>query len=107
MFIFSDVYKKVKASFDLDRVFQVVVMSIIVLIVLRTSWGFSQSINSQNYNNVIFLSTQENHPHTQAMARHLLQQDQIRKIEYFKLMRAQQQESHQVKEYPAIKLEDQ
>ncbi|WP_139852152.1 hypothetical protein [Acinetobacter pullicarnis] len=106
MFDFRKWFNRFKAKFNLDKMFQVIVISIIILIVLHASAKLYQPIDSREYNNVVVLSDQASYLHTQTMAQALLGQEKIHVFEYLKLMLAQQQEASQVKEYPAMKLED-
>ena len=106
MFNFTRRFNTFKAKFNLDKMSQAIVLLIIVLIVVKASTRLYHPIDLREYNNVVALSGQASYLHTQAMAQALLSQEKIRAFEYLKLMLAQQQEASQVREYPAMKLED-
>ncbi|TCM64485.1 hypothetical protein EC844_11744 [Acinetobacter calcoaceticus] len=98
--------RQLKSALNIDQILHVIVGIVIFLSVIQATMMCLKPINIEKYNNIVLLSEQARFPQTQLMANQILLRDQIYTIDYVRLMFAHQQESAEIREYPAMKLED-
>lgn len=106
MLISPQHFEQLKAFLKLENLYNIFVLTVTGLIVLLSCVALSRPVASQQYQYVSTLSQQATYPKTQQMALDLLRADEIRRLYYFKLLRAYQFEQAQVRHYPALFAED-
>ena len=89
-----------------DQICNVLVAVILFSIFIVAYNALQRPVNTMQYQQVIQFSQQASHPKTQQMAVHILENSQIRREDYLKLLNAYQFESSRIKEYPAMAQED-
>lgn len=95
-----------RLGFKLDQFYNILVSLILLSIFLLAYSALQRPINTFQYQQIIRLSEQASHPRTQNMAVNVLQQHQVRRVEYLKLLNAYQFESNRIRQYPAMAKED-
>ncbi|ENW96503.1 hypothetical protein [Acinetobacter sp. NIPH 298] len=95
-----------KFGFKFDQFYNILVSLILLSIFLLAYSALQRPINTFQYQQIIRLSEQASHPRTQNMAENVLQQHQVRRVEYLKLLNAYQFESNRIRQYPAMAKED-
>ncbi|MCH7335179.1 hypothetical protein [Acinetobacter sp. NIPH 2699] len=95
-----------KFGFKLDQFYNILVSLILLSISILAYMALQRPINTFQYQQIIQLSQQASHPKTQGMAENVLQQHQVRRVEYLKLLNAYQFESNRIRQYPAMAKED-
>ncbi|RZF54730.1 hypothetical protein EXE30_05770 [Acinetobacter halotolerans] len=95
-----------RLGFKLDQFYNILVSLILLSIFLLAYSALQRPINTFQYQQIIRLSEQASHPRTQNMAENVLQQHQVRRVEYLKLLNAYQFESNRIRQYPAMAKED-
>ena len=93
---------KLKSQITLVQIYNGLMASIIMLIVILSSIGLSRPISPNQFENVSRLSHQATFPETQEMAQDLVLENQISYIDYFRLMQAHQFEQNRAKQLPAL-----
>lgn len=106
MLSFKEYRLKFQSKFPFDFTQNSVLLVVIALILLLSSYALFRSINAVQYHQVQELAVQHSYPKTQEMAADLIAQDKISNAEYFRLMYAVDFESSKIKEYPALNIED-
>ena len=89
-----------------DQFCNILVAVILFLIFIVAYNALQRPVNTMQYQQVIQLSQQASHPRTQHMAITILRHSSIRRVDYLKLLNAYQFESNRIKQYPAMKQED-
>lgn len=89
-----------------DQFCNILVAVILFLIFIVAYNALQRPVNTMQYQQVIQLSQQASHPKTQYMAIEVLGHSSIRRVDYLKLLNAYQFESNRIKQYPAMKQED-
>ncbi|WP_130802761.1 hypothetical protein [Acinetobacter ihumii] len=107
MLISKQNFLKLRHEIKLERIYNVVVAVMIIFILALAYIALQRPISVSQHQMMLNLSQMANNPETQKMASQLLQQQVIKRSEYFKLMRAYQFENAKAKHYPAMALEDQ
>ncbi|RLZ07631.1 hypothetical protein EAH57_11935 [Acinetobacter sp. 2JN-4] len=95
-----------RLGFKLDQFYNILVSLILLSIFLLAYSALQRPINTFQYQQIIRLSEQASLPRTQNMAENVLQQHQVRRLEYLKLLNAYQFESNRIRQYPAMAKED-
>ncbi|ENU29748.1 hypothetical protein F991_02235 [Acinetobacter sp. CIP-A165] len=95
-----------KFGFKFDHFYNILVSLILLGIFILAYGALQHPINNFQYQHIIQLSQQASHPKTQDMAENVLQQHQVRRVEYLKLLNAYQFESNRIRQYPAMAKED-
>ena len=93
---------KLKSQITLVQIYNGLMASIIMLIVVLSSIALSRPISQSQFENVSRLSLQATFPETQEMAQNLVLENQISYIDYFRLMQAHQFEQNRAKQLPAL-----
>lgn len=93
-------------GFKFDQFYNILVCLILLGIFILAYGALQHPINKIQYQHIIQLSQQASHPKTQDMAENVLQQHQVRRVEYLKLLNAYQFESNRIRQYPAMAKED-
>lgn len=99
MLISRTLLEQIHLRFSYQKLAQAILVLIILTFIVQASWVLLQPIHYRQYVHVLELSQQAAYPHTQAMAKHLLAQEQIKRRAYLRLMAAQQQEAAAIKYY--------
>jgi len=102
----KDYCNKVRGSFPIEMLLNIFVMSIIIAIIVLAICALNRPISSQQYKQITNYTEQAAFPQTQLLAIHLIQQEQIKVLEYLRLLRAYHNESSHVKQYPAMDIAD-
>ena len=89
-----------------DQFFNILVAIILFSIFIVVYNALQRPVNTMQYQQVIYFSQQASHPRTQHMAIAVLRHSSIRRVDYLKLLNAYQFESNRIKQYPAMKQED-
>ena len=89
-----------------DQICNVLVAIILFSIFIVAYNALQRPVNIMQYQQVIYFSQQASHPRTQHMAIAVLRHSSIRRVDYLKLLNAYQFESNRIKQYPAMKQED-
>ena len=89
-----------------DQICNVLVAVILFSIFIVAYNALQRPVNTIQYQQVIYFSQQASHPRTQHMAIAVLRHSSIRRVDYLKLLNAYQFESNRIKQYPAMKQED-
>ena len=89
-----------------DQICNVLVAIILFSIFIVAYNALQRPVNIMQYQQVIYFSQQASHPRTQHMAIAVLRHSSIRRVDYLKLLNAYQFESNRIKQYPAMKKED-
>ena len=95
-----------KLRLKIDQFYNALVSIIILSIFILAFYALKLPVNPLQYQQVLQFSQQASHPKTQQMAVHILENSQIRREDYLKLLSAYQFESSRIKEYPAMAQED-
>ena len=95
-----------KFGTKIDQFNNILVSIVIAAIFILAYSARLRPINQLQYQKVIQYSQQASHPKTQDMAESILKHDQIRRVEYLKLLNAYQFESNRIKQYPAMAQDD-
>ncbi|AVH14000.1 MULTISPECIES: hypothetical protein [Acinetobacter] len=101
----SQLFIQLKSRLTLEQIYNGVVVSIIVIILLLSSIALYRPVGSVQFQNIEYLSQQSMYPETQEMAVRLMQQPQVRYGQYLKLMQAHQMELGQAKQLPPLDVE--
>lgn len=101
-------YKFLQSKFvtKLDQLNKFLVIFIVFAILLLAYYALLRPVNPLQYQLVVEYSHQASHPRTQFMAKQFLMHTPIRRVEYLKLLHAYHFESSRIKQYPAMKQED-
>ena len=102
----KDFLSTVKPCCKIENVLHSCVLFIVLVCVVVAGSAVFRPIDTKQYQKIVQLAGQEHYPDTQDMAGHLLTQQNIYSLEYFRLLHAWQTEQAHVKEYPALKIED-
>ena len=89
-----------------DQICNVLVAVILFSIFIVAYNALQRPVNTIQYQQVIQFSQQASHPKTQYMAIEVLGHSSIRRVDYLKLLNAYQFESNRIKQYPAMKQEE-
>lgn len=89
-----------------DQFFNILVAVILFSIFIVAYNALQRPVNTIQYQQVIQFSQQASHPKTQYMAIEVLGHSSIRRVDYLKLLNAYQFESNRIKQYPAMKQEE-
>ncbi|WAU72176.1 hypothetical protein [Acinetobacter sp. TR11] len=95
-----------KLGLKIDQFYNALVSIIILSIFILAFYALKRPVNPLQYQQVLQFSQQASHPKTQQMAVHILENSQIRREDYLKLLNAYQFESSRIREYPAMAQED-
>lgn len=106
MLSFKEYRLKFQSKFPFDFTQNSVLLVVIVMILLLSSYALFRPINAVQYQQVQVLAGQYTYPKTQVMAAKLTTKDKVSNAEYFRLMYAVDYESSKIKEYPALNIED-
>ena len=101
----SQLFIQLKSRLTLEQIYNGVVVSIIVIILLLSSIALYRPVGSVQFQNIEYLSQQSMYPETQEMAVRLMQQPQVRYGQYLKLMQAYQQESLRARQLPPVSVD--
>ena len=105
MFKINQYFKTLEPYLKLENLYQVFIGITIAIILILSGLSLLQPIQSKQYDNVVKLAQQHRYADTQRMAYLLLHEPEIKKAQYFNLIRAYQLEIAEMKEYPAIEPE--
>lgn len=106
MLSFKEYRLKFQSKFPFDFTQNSVLLVVIALILLLSSYALFRPINAVQYQQVKFLAGQYSYPKTQEMATKLTMQDKVSNAEFFRLMYAVDFETSKIKQYPALNIED-
>lgn len=106
MLSFKEYRLKFQSKFPFDFTQNSVLLLVIALILLLSSYALFKPINAKQYQQVDALAVQYSFPKTQEMAAELKTQEKVSNAEYFRLMYAVDFETSKIKEYPALNIED-
>ena len=96
---------QLKSEIKLEDVYNVLIVSIIVIILALAVIALHRPISVQQFENVTKLSSQANHPDTQAMALQLMQQPEVAYGQYFRLLQAHQLETTRANQLPPFQVD--
>lgn len=102
MLISRTLLENIHIRFSYQKLARAALILIVLAMIVQASWLMLKPINNRQYTHVVQLSQQAAFPHTQALAKDLLELQQINQRAYLRLMAAQQQESAAIQYYPAI-----
>ena len=97
MLISRTLLEQIQIRFSYQKLTQTILVLIVLTFIVQASWKLLQPIQYRQYVHVLELSQQA--AHTQAMAKNLLAQEQIKRRAYLRLMAAQQQEAAAIQYY--------
>ncbi|MBC9228394.1 hypothetical protein HI850_003505 [bacterium SPL81] len=95
-----------KLGFRLDQFYNILVAIIILSIFILAFSALQRPISKVQYQQIVQFSAQASHPRTQKMAKDFLEQTQLHRMDYLKILNAYQFESSGIKQYPAMAQED-
>jgi len=96
---------QLKSKIKLEDIYNGFIVTIIATILVLAFIALHRPISVQQFENVVKLSTQANHPDTQQMALVLMQQHKIPYAQYLKLMQAHHLEMSQAHHLPPLQPE--
>lgn len=102
MLISRTLLEHIHIRYSYQALAQAALILIVLAIIFQASWQMLQPIKERQYSHVIQLSQQATFPHTQTLAKELLQRIQINQRAYLRLVAAQQEESAAIQYYPAV-----
>ncbi|SPL70913.1 hypothetical protein [Acinetobacter stercoris] len=106
MLIFKQKILNLKSQFHPEYFLNALIVLIIIFIIVLATFALARPIQVQQYQKVVDLSYQATYPETQQMAKQLLQQSVIHRVDYFRLMHARHFEKVHTKKYPALNIND-
>ncbi|MGE8561981.1 MAG: hypothetical protein ACN6NJ_13725 [Acinetobacter sp.] len=96
---------ELKSEIKLEKVYNVLIVTIIAIILILASIALHRPISVSKFENIVKLSAQANYPASQEMALQFIQQPQISYGQYFKLMQAHQLEMTRAHQLPPLQVE--
>ncbi|MEB3752939.1 hypothetical protein [Acinetobacter sp. MD2(2019)] len=102
MFKSIDILTVVKSKFSFAYYVHYFIVFLVFIVLVLGYLLLTAPIQTTQFSNIQQLASMGQYPQTQSLASSLLQQPQINKQQYFRLIRAFQYEQRAIQHYPAL-----